>query len=60
MWCSNPDGRRDKDGYGRPSRGGPIGYVGLGVVLFFMVGSQEAEMMIKKNGLPLWMLKKVG
>ena len=35
--------------------GGPIGYVGLGVILFFMVGFQEAEMMIKKNGLPLQM-----
>ena len=43
MWCSNPGGRRDKDGYGRPGLGGPIGYVGLGVDLFFMVGSQEEE-----------------
>ena len=55
MWCSNPDGRRDKDGYGRPNLGGPIGYVGLGAVLLLMVGFQEAEMMIKKNGLPLQM-----
>jgi hypothetical protein len=31
--------------------GGPIGYVGLGGVLLLMVGSQEEEIMIKKNGL---------
>jgi len=31
---------------------GPIGYVGLGVVLLLMVGSQEEEIMIKKKGLP--------
>ena len=55
MWCLSLDGRRDKDGYGRPSVGGPIGYVGLGAVLLLMVGFQEAEMMIKKNGLPLKM-----
>jgi hypothetical protein len=29
--------------------GGPIGYVGLGVILFFMVGSQEEEMRIKND-----------
>jgi len=49
MWCLSPDGRRGKDGYGRPSVGGPIGYVGLGVILFFMVGSQEEEMRIKND-----------
>ena len=43
MWCSNPDGRRGKDGYAGPSVGGPIGYVGLGVVLLLMVGFQEEE-----------------
>ena len=43
MWCSNPDGRRGKDGYAGPSVGGPIGYVGLGVVLLLMVGFQKAE-----------------
>ena len=43
MWCSNLGGQRDKDGYGRPSLGGPIGYVGLGVVLLLMVGFQKAE-----------------
>jgi hypothetical protein len=31
--------------------GGPIGYVGLGVVLFFMVGSQEEEISEWKKGL---------
>ena len=47
--------KADKDGYGRPSLGGPIGYVGLGVVLLLMVGFKEEEIMIKKNGLPLRM-----
>ena len=60
MWCSNPDGRRGKDGYAGPSVGGPIGYVGLGAVLLLMVGFKEAEMMIKKNGLPLRMSYGVG
>jgi hypothetical protein len=47
--------KADKYGYGRPGLGGPIGYVGLGVILFFMVGFQEEEIMIKKNGLALRM-----
>ena len=54
-WSGHVEVKADKDGYGRPSLGGPIGYVGLGVVLFFMVGSQEKEIMIKKNGLALRM-----
>jgi hypothetical protein len=31
--------------------GGHIGYVGLGAILFFMVGSQEAEISGWKKGL---------
>ena len=49
MWCLSPDGRRGKDGYAGPSVGGPIGYVGLGAVLLFMVGFQEEEMRIKND-----------
>ncbi len=30
--------KADKNGYARPGLGGPIGYVGLGVVLLFMAG----------------------
>ena len=43
-WCSDPDGRRGRDGYGRPGLGGPVGAVGLGVVLLLMVGFKEEEM----------------
>jgi len=46
--------KADKDGYGRPSVGGPIGYVGLGVVLLLMVGSQEGEISALKKGVKKW------
>jgi hypothetical protein len=34
--------------------GGPIGYVGLGVVLLLMVGSQEGEISALKKGVKKW------
>ena len=48
MWYLNLDGRRNKDGYARPSVGGQVGDVGRGAVVLFMFDFQEGEVVIRK------------
>jgi len=53
MWCSNPDGRRDRDECAKPTIGRARNLSNGNVAVFSLVRFQEKEMSGWKKGLKI-------